>query len=564
MKRKIFSGIFFTSLFCILAAVFLVIFVFYSDFYREMKQKTVEEAYFLKASVEESGADILTQLSRTGSHAGRVTLISQTGEVLFDSYTEAQSLENHLSRPEVQAALQKGEGEETRLSDTLQENTYYYAVRLSDGSVLRVSDTTHSVFALILQAAPYILLTVLLMILCAALTARFYTKKVVRPINEINLEAPDPESVYEELSPLIVRIKRQHEEIGRKMEELDAKRKEFETITDNMREGLVLFSAAGTVLSANRSACTVFGVTQDAVLGGGFLTLCRNLAYMEAVEAALRGESREAVLSLNGRSYRLAFSTVPENGGQNAVILLMHDVTDRTAAERMRREFSANVSHELKTPLTTIMGYAELIANGIAKEGDISDFAAKIQKEAKRLLTLIEDIINLSHLDEGEVALQKESVDLVPLCKTVLAELAPKASQKNVRTELSVFPGEKTEIEGFAPILHEMIYNLCDNAIVYNVQGGSVSVRIAAEDGGVAVTVSDTGIGIAEKYQTRIFERFFRVDKSRSRETGGTGLGLSIVKHGAELHGARITLHSRPGEGTQITVLFPPAETGHL
>lgn len=559
MKRKIFASIFITSLLCIVAAVLLVISVFYSNYYQKMKQEVEDEAYYFKNSVETSGVDVLENIFWPGniSSLGRVTLISENGDVLFDSYTEASSLENHLDRPEIQAALQNGQGEETRLSDTLQENTYYYAVRLADGTVLRISNTTDSVFALILQAVPYIVLAVLFTVVCAALAARFYTRKVVTPINDIDLDSADPDQVYDELYPLVNRIKRQHEEIESKIGELDAKQKEFETITDNMREGLVLLSSTGRIISANRSACAIFGVTKDETPGSGFLSLCRDMAYIDATEAALKGESREIVLPLNGRSYRLAFSTVPEGHNENAVILLAHDVTDQAETERMRREFSANVSHELKTPLTAIMGYAEIIANGIVKEQDISSFAGKIQSEAKRLLALIEDIINLSHLDEGDVAFQKEPVDLVPLCKTVISQLEPKAAQRSVNLNLHAFTDTSVEIEGFAPVLHEMLYNLCDNAITYNVPGGSVSVCIAVEEGKVAVTVSDTGIGIAPEYQERIFERFFRVDKSHSKETGGTGLGLSIVKHGAELHNAAITLESQLGKGTRITVSFP-------
>lgn len=443
-------------------------------------------------------------------------------------------------------------GEDSRLSETLETQTYYYALRLANGDILRIAATADSAFGALASASPWIVLVVLLALLVAALLASRLTHVFLAPIVSLDLHDPLKNEAYDELSPLLHRIDRQNRRISIQMDELRRRQAEFDDITARMDEGLVLFSSSGDILFSNNVIHQLF--PQDKATGN-YLTLCRDAAYVEAVEQALRGGSAHTRMEKNGRIWSLAASSVAEEGTGHAAVLLIVDVTEREQAEQQRQEFTANVSHELKTPLTSIMGYAEIIEAGIAKPADVVPFAGKIRTEAQRLLSLIEDIIRLSQLDAGGEEIPFEPIELQPLCCTVRSRLQSKADRLGLKIECT---GENATVSGQRRTLEQMVFNLADNALAYNRPNGSVTIETGTDsDGAPFVRVSDTGIGIAPADQKRVFERFYRVDKSHSKMTGGTGLGLSIVKHGAALHGAALTLDSTLNVGTRITLTFP-------
>lgn len=435
---------------------------------------------------------------------------------------------------------------------TLETQTYYYALRLANGDILRIAATADSAFGALAGASPWIVLVVLLALLVAALLASRLTHVFLAPIVSLDLHDPLKNEAYDELSPLLHRIDRQNRRISIQMDELRRRQAEFDDITARMDEGLVLFSSSGDILFANNVIHQLF--PQDKATGN-YLTLCRDAAYVEAVEQALRGGSAHTRMEKNGRIWSLAASSVAEDGAGHAAVLLIVDITEREQAEQQRQEFTANVSHELKTPLTSIMGYAEIIEAGIAKPTDVVPFAGKIRTEAQRLLSLIEDIIRLSQLDAGGEEIPFEPIELQPLCCTVRSRLQSKADRLGLKIECA---GENATVSGQRRTLEQMVFNLADNALAYNRPNGSVTIETGTDsDGAPFVRVSDTGIGIAPADQKRVFERFYRVDKSHSKMTGGTGLGLSIVKHGAALHGAALTLDSTLNVGTRITLTFP-------
>ncbi len=431
----------------------------------------------------------------------------------------------------------------------MEKDTYYYAVRLSDGSVLRIADTEQNAYGLWRSSFGTLAAVAVLILLLAAVIAWLLTRSIVRPFNEIDLRHPLENQTYDELSPLLSRMEKQNREIDEQMQTLRARREEFDVITSNMQEGLVLFSKDGHVLSANTAAIQILSGTA----GSSYLDLCSDHHYRTVVESALSGKAKTKKMRRGGRVYTLAATPVEGTLRENAAVLFIVDITDSELSEKMRREFSANVSHELKTPLTSILGYAEIIGNGLVKQEDVPKFTGRIQKEAARLLTLIEDIIKLSQLDEDELQAEFVPVDLYALCETVVQELTPKAQKMRVSLELA---GEGVFVNGFEPSLFEMVHNLCDNAIAYNRPGGYVHILVKKEAGQARLSVADNGIGIAKEHIGRIFERFYRVDKSHSKETGGTGLGLSIVKHAALLHDAALSVESTPQVGTTISVVF--------
>lgn len=484
-------------------------------------------------------------------YADRLTLVAQDGTVLYDNRTNASEMENHAVRPEIAAAEKKGTGEDNRLSETFAEQTFYYAVRLKNGDILRISATADSVFGALSNASPWIVLIILLTLLVAAVLAGWLTGLFLKPIEALDLHDPMKGEAYDELSPLLHRMDKQNRKIQAQMDELQRRQAEFDDITAHMDEGLVLFSGKGMILFANHAARALF--PHDSAKGS-YLTLCRDANYIQVVEQALDGNGAHGKLERNGRIYELTASSVEENSVWHAAVLLIVDITERERAEQQRQEFTANVSHELKTPLTSIMGYAEIIAGGIAKPEDVAPFAGKIRTEAQRLLALIEDIIHLSRLDEGGETVAFEPVELSALCDTVRDRLQSKAAGKGIALRIE---GEPAAVSGQRRTLEQMIFNLTDNAINYNKPQGSVTLTTGTENGRPFVQVSDTGIGIAPADQQRVFERFYRVDKSHSKMTGGTGLGLSIVKHGAALHHAEVELKSALGKGTCITLRFP-------
>ena len=547
MRKRVFGSIFLTSLVTLLLTTGLLMLAVHAGLTKDMRRRLVTESSYLSAV-----DNIREELEKFGAvYADRLTLVAQDGTVLYDNRTNASEMENHAVRPEIAAAEQNGTGEDNRLSETFAKQTFYYAVRLKNGDVLRISATADSVFGALSNASPWIVLIILLALLVAALLAGWLTGLFLKPIEALDLHEPMKGEAYDELSPLLHRMDKQNHKIQAQMDELQRRQAEFDDITARMDEGLVLFSGKGMILFANHAARALF--PHDSA-EGSYLTLCRDANYIQVVEQALDGNGAHGKLERNGRIYELTASSVEENSAWHAAVLLIVDITERERAEQQRQEFTANVSHELKTPLTSIMGYAEIIAGGIAKPEDIAPFAGKIRTEAQRLLALIEDIIHLSRLDEGGETVAFEPVELSALCDTVRGRLQSKAAGKGITLRIE---GEPAAVSGQRRTLEQMIFNLTDNAINYNKPQGSVTLTTGTESGRPFVRVADTGIGIAPADQQRVFERFYRVDKSHSKMTGGTGLGLSIVKHGAALHHAEVELKSALGKGTCITLWFP-------
>lgn len=478
--------------------------------------------------------------------ADRITLISPNGTVLYDSVARADAMENHLSREEVAQALREGTGKSSHYSSTVLKKNLYYALRLEDGNVLRLSREQSSLGAMLLNMAWPIAATVAgLLLLAAGLSVRL-ARQITQPINAISPD--DPQDVYPELQPLTQRLRQQRETIRNQMDELSRRMREFSAMTENMSEGFLLIDLRGHVLTENHSASMLLPTDADNI------AKCSQRELCQAAQQALTGQRCERLLQQGERTLSVIASPVLESGQVTGAVVLTLDVTEREQREKLRREFSANVSHELKTPLTSISGFAELMSQGLVPPDKVREFSLDIQKECTRLTNLVEDIIDLSRLEEGGGDMTWEDTDLYTLCDDVLQSLEPVAKRQAVTLRLA---GESLQVRGVYQVLREMIYNLCDNAIKYNRSGGSVTVTVARSAGRASVAVADTGIGIPCEDQSRVFERFYRVDKSHSRAIGGTGLGLSIVKHAAALHGAEIKLQSQPEDGTVITVLFP-------
>lgn len=476
----------------------------------------------------------------------RITLISPDGTVLYDSVARADAMENHLSREEVVQALREGTGKSSHYSSTVLKKNLYYALRLDDGNVLRLSREQSSLGAMLLNMAWPIAATVAgLLLLAAGLSVRL-ARQITQPINAISPD--DPQDVYPELQPLTQRLRQQRETIRNQMDELSRRMREFSAMTENMSEGFLLIDLRGHVLTENHSASMLLPTDADNI------AKCSQRELCQAAQQALTGQRCERLLQQGERTLSVIASPVLESGQVTGAVVLTLDVTEREQREKLRREFSANVSHELKTPLTSISGFAELMSQGLVPPDKVREFSLDIQKECTRLTNLVEDIIDLSRLEEGGGDMTWEDIDLYTLCDDVLQSLEPVAKRQAVTLRLA---GESLQVRGVYQVLREMIYNLCDNAIKYNRSGGSVTVTVAWSAGRASVAVADTGIGIPYEDQSRVFERFYRVDKSHSRAIGGTGLGLSIVKHAAALHGAEIKLQSQPEDGTVITVLFP-------
>ena len=553
MKRKVFRSMSLLACAAVLVSMVMAAFVMYGGVYSAMREKVKNEAAYVAAAVNLGGQAYFSSV-RGVSDQSRITLVAADGTVLYDSFKPAAELENHLSRPEISGALQNGQAESERLSSTLGEITFYYAVRLNDGSALRVANAVDSVYKAVFKSLPYMALTVIGAALLSMLAARLFTKRIVRPINAIDLEKPLQNDVYDELSPLLSRIDRQNKQIETQLSVLRDKQLELASITQKMAEGLLLLDKRGNVLSFNESALRLLNVKEGDYLNRHVLSMNRSMALRTALELAQRGVSNEQSLETDGHILSLMASPVQGETGSAGTVVFVVDITEKHEAEKRRREFTANVSHELKTPLTSISGYAEIIMNGIAKEEDVSRFAKNIYLEAQRMIALVEDIMELSLLDEGAQEQAKERVPLLSLAREAAESLQESAAKKNVRIS---FEGEALEVMGIRQILFELVYNLIDNAVKYNNDGGSVKVMVFGVKGGVALTVSDTGIGIPREEHERVFERFYRVDKSHAKETGGTGLGLSIVKHAALRHKAKVSLESEPGKGTVVTVVFP-------
>ncbi len=549
MTKKIFQSILLVAG-CVLLASLLIIMGFLYDYFGGVEENQMrDELSLAAAAVEDGGTDYLSQLT---ADRCRLTWIAADGSVLYDTKTNAESLENHASRAEVSQALATGTGESTRYSSTLMEKTMYYAQRLDDGTVLRISISRATVGMIAVGMIQPLLIVLIVALILSGLLARRLSRRIVDPLNSLDLEHPLDNDAYEELSPLLKRIHHQHVEIQTQLRELREKTDEFTQITGSMREGLVLLDEHGSILSINAAAQALFGADAQCV-GRDFLTIERSHEISTAIQAAAADGHSEVRAERAGRVYQFDISRITSDGKFLGTVILAFDITEQEFAERNRREFTANVSHELKTPLQGIIGSAELIENGMVKPGDLPRFVGHIHAEAARLVTLIDDIIRLSQLDEGD-AMPTEPVDLLAVSQEAAENLHDAAAARNVTVSVT---GQPAVLPGVRRLIYEIVYNLCDNAIKYNRDGGRVDVTVAADAGGSSITVADTGIGIAPEHQARVFERFYRVDKSHSKASGGTGLGLSIVKHAVQYHHGRIELESTPGTGTTIRVVFP-------
>lgn len=551
MTKKIFSSIMLTAA-CVLLASMVTIVGFLRDYFGGIEESGLREELGIAAvGVEDEGTDYLAALP---DGQRRFTWIAADGSVIYDTKADADSLENHSDREEFKAALETGAGESVRYSNTLMQKTMYAARRLDDGTVLRVSVSTATVGALLLGVTQPMLAVLAAALILSAILAKHISRRVVAPLNELDLEHPldDSNAAYEELAPVLGRINRQRSQINSQLRELRRRTDEFAQVTGSMREGLVLLNEQGYILSMNPAARNIFAVEGDCA-GKDFLTVDRSCDMSAAVRSAMESGHGRLHERHGGRIYQVDVSRIDSDGAAIGTVILVFDVTEQESAEQMRREFTANVSHELKTPLQGIIGSAELIENGMVQPEDMPRFVGHIRAEAQRLVTLIGDIIRLSQLDEGEV-LPKERLDLLEVAQGAADDLQAEAEKKNVHLSVS---GEPAELEGVRQLIYEVAYNLGDNAIKYNVDGGFVSINVSSDGKNAKLTVSDTGIGIAAEDQSRIFERFYRVDKSHSKESGGTGLGLSIVKHAVQYHGGRISMDSAPGKGTSMSVILP-------
>ena len=524
--------------------------ILYSNFDGQMRKELSKEAAYLEYGVEQQGVDYLKNIK---DKSARITYIDQDGTVLFDNEADISEMKNHSDRTEFQKAEKYGAGESSRYSDTLSEKTIYYALRLKDGTVLRVSGTQDSVLALVENLIFPLCGLLCLMLILSGIMASAISKRIVKPINELDLESPEENQIYEELSPLLSKIHRQNREIQNQLELAKQQQEEFSLITENMQEGLIVIDKYTMILSANSSAWNLFHMDR-VCQGESVYCLDREEEFRHAIEQVLSGEHTELVLKLNGSDIQLIANPVIRDKKTEGAVVLLVNVTEKLERESLRREFSANVSHELKTPLTSISGFAEIMQGGLVKNEDIPKFAGRIYKESQRLLQLVEDVIQISQLDEEKTSYVWEPVDVYQVCKNAFESLKEKAKRLNVHLYIC---GERMKMEAVRTLLEEAIYNVCDNAIKYNRNDGSVSVFLTQTAQEIQIVVKDTGVGIPKEDQDRVFERFYRVDKSHSKKIGGTGLGLSIVKHAVGALKGSVILRSEEGNGTEICMKFP-------
>ena len=550
MTKRIFNSVFLTAITVLLASAVLIIGSLYGYFSVVQKQQLRSETILAAKGAEDEGISYFTDLDTS---AFRVTWIAADGRVIYDSGTDSGEMENHIDREEIKEALENGAGESERYSATMLEHLLYCARRLKDGSVIRLSVTQSSVLHLALGMLQPIIFIFLAAGIISYLMASRLSKRIVKPLNELDLDNPAENEDYDEISPLLRHIEAQKKQILSQKRELELKKQEFETVTDNMNEGLLLLDKEGRVITLNPAAARILE-TDKGCIGKDILIVNRSPEMQELLREAEKGSRAERIIEIGEGKYQLDSSPVSSEKGAAGTVLLIFDVTEREKAEQLRREFTANVSHELKTPLHSISGCAELINNDMVKPEDLKRFSGQIYSEAQRMISLVEDIIRLSRLDEGAQDLKREDTDLLEIAKTAVNSLTAKAEKAEVSLEIS---GESAVINGIPQLLSAVATNLCDNAIKYNRKGGRVLVTVEKNEDYAVLTVKDSGIGIPPEHISRIFERFYRVDKSRSKEAGGTGLGLSIVKHAAKLHNAEISVDSKVGEGTEISVKFP-------
>jgi len=548
MTSKIMKSILSVAIAVLMASLTIITGILYPYFGSVQESQLKDELSLAASATQQLGKGYLEKLN---ADRYRLTWVNADGTVIYDSHVDAATMENHADREEIREALASGTGSSTRQSSTLTEQTIYEATRLNDGSVLRVSVSRATVLVLVLGMLRPIAIVLVIAIVLSAWLAHRMAKTIVAPLNNLNLDNPMENEAYEELSPLLHRIHAQHLEIKSQLRALQHKQNEFEQITGNMKEALVLLDSTGRILSINPAARTLFGAGITCI-GEDFLTIDRKQNMRLALQTAREQGSADFRARENGREYQFDLSRIDSDGNHHGMVILAFDITEQVNAEKNRQEFTANVSHELKTPLQAIIGSAELMENGIVKAEDAPRFVGRIRKEASRLVTLIDDIIRLSQLDDG-TDMPHEEVSLKVLSEEACETLADAAKLKGVSLEII---GEDGVVNGVRRLLYEVVYNLCDNAIKYNQPGGRVKVTVAQKSGEVLLSVQDTGIGISPEHQEKVFERFYRVDKSHSRQSGGTGLGLSIVKHAVQYHHGRIILESEQNKGTTVSVIL--------
>lgn len=550
MKNKIFRALVALAAMAVLVASGLITFLVSQDYFNETKKELAQEARYISMGLESGGNDFLNKIAAENGSNVRITLIDKDGIVLFDNQAEAKTLENHAMRQEVMEAVAVGAGEAERFSDTLDKTTYYYAVRLEDGKILRLARTIDSIYKSVLQMLPIMGGIVIVVAFLASIVARRVTFNLIKPLDQVNLDEPLDNETYDELAPFLTRIAKQKRQLSKNLKKLRGKQEELTIITNNMNEGLVLLNGQQNVLFINESAAKIFGFSAKEVIGKNILTVDRAQEVQDLLQKVSQAGKGEGLYEKDGHFYQLSGSSVNGSGS----VILIYDVTEKMTAEKLRREFSANVSHELKTPLQSILGYAEIMKNGLVKDEDKQRFLERIHAEAGNMIELIQNIMELSRLDENKTLDEFEDVDLLKLAQSVTLRLKHKAQTKGVTLNVS---GSSACVCGVQSILSEVLYNLVDNSIKYNKDNGKVDVKVQDGSEDVTVSVSDTGIGIGAADRERVFERFYRADKSHSKEIGGTGLGLSIVKHGVLFHKGRVELESEPGVGTTITFVLP-------
>ena len=550
MTKRIFRAIFNVSLLILIAST-LILVAFVGDYNSDQTKEAMHaDAVYIAKAMETEGISYLEQLPKQSQ---RITWIDADGTVLFDSYADVSQMENHGEREEVVEALKTGRGESTRYSTTLAEKTENYAIKLSDGTILRLSVTSLSALSIFLSMTQLLALVLVIALILAGFLASKTSKSIVKPLENVDLKHPEQAEIYDEMAPFLRRIAVQNKLISKQMQDRQRRQREFETITENMQEGLWVLDAKGEVLSCNKGARRLLGVDHVPEKENVF-ALNRTEGFRRCITAALAGNHEEVTMESDSRSYQLLANPVTEDGLVAGVVLLLFDNTEKADREKLRREFTANVSHELKTPLTSISGFAEIMKNGMVKAEDVPRFANNIYDEAQRLISMVQDIIQLSRLDEAQETMEKTEVNVALIAETVAKRLEGQAAQRNIVFHIET---ESAVLSGVPHVLEEMIYNLCDNAIRYNKDNGSVTLKVEKHPDDITVTVADTGIGIPYGEQERVFERFYRVSRSRSKEIDGTGLGLSIVKHGALLHQATVKMESEVDKGTTIRLIFP-------
>ncbi len=550
MFKKIFRSSLLTAMIVLLASIFLIMGILHGIFENQLEDQLQKETAFVATAIENEGISYFDNLSKDGD---RVTLIDKDGTVLADSQVDVSKLENHGDREEVKQAETEGRGQSVRYSSTMTEKTVYYAQKLDNGQILRISADQFTIVTILLGISQPIAIVVIAAIVLSLILSTNVAKHIVEPINDLDLDEPMENTVYDELSPLLRKIAHQNSTIEEQLKEARQKQEEFRIITDNMSEGFIVIDNQMKILTYNAAALKLFGAEQKTP--ENILALSRSKPFRDAIYKSLDGEHSQAEMTTDERVYSIISNPVYDTEQEviGAVIVVI-DITEISRREQLRREFTSNVSHELKTPLTSISGFAEIMKSGGTDEATVIDFSRSIYDEAQRLISLVSDIIKLSELDDGTIEYEPETVDLYTLSLEIASRLSPQAQEKKIHFTVN---GEKAEITGVRKILDEIIFNLCDNAVKYNRSGGDVKVSVKNSADTVTVTVSDTGIGIPTVQQDRVFERFYRVDKARSKSIGGTGLGLSIVKHGVMYHNAQISLESKENEGTTVVINFP-------